>query len=68
MLVLYAGNDQVIPESSTKKLIAGFSSEQIEVVKINDAGHNSISEFDSYHTKLHDYFMNTSNMILDKDN
>jgi pimeloyl-ACP methyl ester carboxylesterase len=68
VLVLYASNDQVIPESSTKKLIAGFRSEQIEVVKINDAGHNSISEFDNYHTELHDFFMTTSNMILDKDN
>jgi pimeloyl-ACP methyl ester carboxylesterase len=55
-LIIYAGNDQVVPESNTKRLIAAFGSKQLEVVKINGAGHNSISDYIEYETALEEFF------------
>ncbi len=56
-LIIYAGNDQVVTETSTKKLIVEFAPEQVEVVKVNGAGHNSISDFPEYEKKLVEFFV-----------
>lgn len=56
-LIIYAGNDKVVPEDSTKELITGFAGDQIKVKKINGAGHNSISEYAEYENGLQGFLV-----------
>ncbi len=58
-LIIYAENDRVVPEASTRELIAGFHPGQVKVMKIADAGHNSISGFSEYKTALQQFFFTT---------
>ena len=58
-LVIYAKNDRVIPEASTRELISEFSADQVEVKRIAGAGHNSISDFAEYKAALQEFFMKT---------
>ncbi len=55
-LVLYAANDQIVSEASTKKLISEFASDQVKVKRIAGSGHNSISEFEDYTKELGEFF------------
>jgi len=55
-LIIYAENDQIIPEASTKKIIAEFAPDRIKVKKIKGAGHNSISDFEGYRLELEGFF------------
>jgi pimeloyl-ACP methyl ester carboxylesterase len=59
VLIIYAEHDKVVAESSTKELIAGFVQEHVDVVKIEGAGHNTISGFADYEDKLARFFMVT---------
>jgi pimeloyl-ACP methyl ester carboxylesterase len=52
VLVIYAERDKVVPESSTNELVAGFVNKNIDVVMIEGAGHNTISESVDYEDKL----------------
>lgn len=58
-LILYAESDRIVPESSTQTLIAAFPANQVEVIKINRAGHNSISDFAEYKMGLREFFNKT---------
>lgn len=55
-LIIYAGNDRVVPEASTKELISAFHSDQVQVLRIAGAGHNSISDFAEYRMALQQFF------------
>ena len=68
VLILYAGKDQVVPEDSTKRLVSSLAPDLTQTVKILDAGHNSISEYERYNRRLRDFFTSKSNLSLSKDN
>ena len=57
VLIIYAEHDRVVAESSTKQLIAGFGQEHVDVVKVEGAGHNTISGFADYEVNLARFFM-----------
>jgi pimeloyl-ACP methyl ester carboxylesterase len=67
VLVIYAENDMVVAESSTKQLIAGFTPEYVDVVKIEGAGHNTVSEYAEYEEKLQDFFKLAPSKILQQE-
>lgn len=67
VLVVYAEDDQVVAESSTKQLIASFTPEYVDVVKIEGAGHNTVSEYAEYEDKLKDFFKLAPSKILQQD-
>jgi pimeloyl-ACP methyl ester carboxylesterase len=47
-LILAAGNDEVIPATSTERLRAQFAASPVHYVVISGAGHNSISDSPNY--------------------
>ena len=58
-MVLYAENDRIIPEPSTRLLISAFPANQVDVKKIKGAGHNTISEFKEFKVGLREFFLKT---------
>jgi uncharacterized protein len=65
-VIVYAVDDKVVPESSTKKLIVGFVPDYLDVVKIEGAGHNTISEYAEYNEALHQFFKQAPSKILEE--
>ncbi len=53
-LIIQAGRDEVIPASSTERLIAALP-QRPRVVKINDADHNNIGDNDTTRSTLADF-------------
>ncbi len=53
--IVYAQNDKVIPYSYTKKLIDAFPPKQLEIVMIEDRGHNTISDNKRYYMLMQDF-------------
>ena len=53
-----AGNDRVIPASSTERLIEQFTAITPQVSTIEDATHNTIQDYTQYYLLLRD-FMDT---------
>ena len=51
-LILAAGNDEVVPRSSTERLNTRFKSGVARYVVIPNVGHNSISDFSNYMTLI----------------
>jgi pimeloyl-ACP methyl ester carboxylesterase len=65
-LILYAENDEVVPVSSTEKLIANFDSELLEVVEVKGVGHNSISTSATYEIKLEQFIENLKSESINR--
>ncbi len=62
-LILYAGDDQLVPEWSTQELIASFPPEQVHITRIENASHNSISDSADYERDLQDFLLNTDSPL-----
>ncbi len=54
-LIIMAGNDRVIPASSTDKLIQQFTAITPQVSVIEDATHNTIQDYTQYYLLLRDF-------------
>lgn len=54
-LVVIAGNDGIIPRESSDNLVAMFNQDQLSVVVIKDATHNSISNHEAFSTALDEF-------------
>jgi uncharacterized protein len=55
-LIIYAENDTVVPEASTRELISAFNQSRLTVKRVLGAGHNSISSFAEYKITLQEFF------------
>jgi len=51
-LLLVAENDHVVPRSNSDRLAAAFDPEQLQVVTVLGANHNTISSFKAFSTSL----------------
>ncbi len=56
VLILRAEADKVIHKRHTLHLINAFPKEQVKSVTINDAGHNTLSNYPEYHRELREFF------------
>lgn len=50
--IIIAGNDQVIPNESSRKLAHAFAADIANVVLIPQANHNNVSDFPAYYSAL----------------
>lgn len=54
-LVIMAEHDSVIPRKSSLRLIAAFPAGQVIAVTVEEAGHNTLSEFPEYYEKVEEF-------------
>lgn len=47
-LIIVAGNDRIIPYKNTHNLINSFSSTQVDVVRLDNVGHNTVHRHPDY--------------------
>ena len=60
VLILQAENDKIIKAHHTERLIKSFPKEQVKAVIIEDAGHNTISDFPEFHRELKEFLATES--------
>jgi len=54
-LIIIAENDEVIPRSSTDRLIEQFNPDNLQIALIEGATHNDIQDYTQYYMKMRDF-------------